>query len=75
MQEFPKWVTPHESLVIRSEGKPTIVQRFPTFYVKRDDSVEVLVSDKDEEAIATAAPKSAEVVPFKPIFAELKDNA
>ena len=77
MQEFPKWVTPHESLVIRTEGRPTIVQAWPVFYVGRDDKVEVLVNDKDEEDALVNPPqaKSAEIVPFKPIFAELKDNA
>lgn len=63
--EFPKWVKPDDSHIVRKEvpGYPDAVSTpaWPQFHVSRDDgSVTVLVKDADEEACALAAAKPPE---------------
>lgn len=63
--EFPKWVTPDESHIVRQkvEGAPDHVSTpgWPEYHVNRvDGSVTVLVKDADEEARALAAAKAPE---------------
>jgi hypothetical protein len=58
--EWPKWVTPHPSHVVRKEvpGAPDYlsVPAFPHFYVNRGDGeVTVLVHNEDEEKRAVEA--------------------
>jgi hypothetical protein len=51
--EFPKWVVPHDSLVVR-DGSHVSVPFYPEFHVDRDGKVTVLVKDAEEEDRATS---------------------
>lgn len=59
--EFPKWVAPHESLIVRAEGHVS-VPAFPEHFIDRDGHVTVLVKDAEDEqrAVMGAEIKAAE---------------
>jgi hypothetical protein len=51
--DYPKWVVPHDSLVVRN-GEHVTVPLFPEMFVDREGRVTVLVKDGDEEERATS---------------------
>jgi hypothetical protein len=54
--EWPKWVLPHASHIVRDAFGNVAVPSFPEFYIRRHDGeVTVLVHDADEEAMAFSA--------------------
>lgn len=55
MHEFPKWVVPHDSHVVR-QGEHLSTPHFPDVHVGRDSVVTVLVHDAEQEAFALADP-------------------
>ncbi len=62
--EWPKWVVPHEGHVVRRkvEGAPDHlgVPAFPHHHVSRHDgSVTVMVSNPEEESLASSNPSAA----------------
>lgn len=55
MSEFPKFVIPDPSHVVRSDGGHVSTPGFPEFFVNRvTQEVTVLVHDETQEAIALA---------------------
>ena len=61
MQEYPKYVTPDESFVVRHEGKVVNVPHWPHFHVDREGAVTVLVNNAEEEGRAVSAPPAPPV--------------
>jgi hypothetical protein len=59
--EYPKWVEPHASQVVR-QGDNVVTPGFATMFLGRDGVVTVLVADADEEerALSDLAPPAAD---------------
>ena len=54
MEEFPKWVNPHESHLVKKDGQIT-VPKFETWHRNRvNGHIDVLVNDAAGEALARA---------------------
>ena len=54
MDEFPKWVNPHESHLVKKDGQIT-VPKFETWHRNRvNGHIDVLVNDAAGEALALA---------------------
>ena len=52
-KEYPRWVTPHESHVVRAGS--VSVPDFGQSHVLRDGTVQVLIENEEEEKRATEA--------------------
>jgi hypothetical protein len=58
--EFPKWVTPHESWLVKRErmnvnDQNVTIGEFSEVHTDREGKTTVLVNDADEEKLVTAA--------------------
>lgn len=67
MSEFPKWVVPHESHVIRLGGRDPMAPAFPQSHVDRSGALTVLVDDADAESAALAPEASVEAAEEAPL--------
>ena len=59
-KEYPRWVTPHESHVVRAGS--VSVPDFGQSHVLRDGAVQVLVENEDEEKRATEAKVAPSII-------------
>jgi hypothetical protein len=60
MSEFPKWVVPDESHVVRASGRGPVAPEFAETHVDRFGGLTVLIGDGAEEARALSAAPNAE---------------
>lgn len=58
MHEYPKWVVPHDSHVVR-HGDHISTPHFADINVGRDSVVTVLVHDAEQEELALSGPAPA----------------
>lgn len=47
--DYPKWVTPHDSHVVRTHAGRPLTPLWPEHHVDRNGAITVLVHSKDEE--------------------------